>query len=92
MLGIKFFIMMYSLYILLVLNNFILVGDFLEREEIMIEEFKKINGIGVLIKFKDILVYMIINGYIENIVDEEYCMIGGDVLDNIFEYFESVMN
>ena len=91
-LGTKFFITTHSPYILSALNNFILAGDSLEREEITTEEFKKINGTGAPIKFKDISAYTIINGHTENIADEEYRMIGGDVLDNISEHFESVMN
>jgi predicted ATP-dependent endonuclease of OLD family len=91
-LGTKFFITTHSPYILSALNNFILAGDTLDKEEITIEEFKKINGSGSPIKFDDVSAYTIIDGRTENIADDEYRMIGGDILDNISEHFEVVMN
>lgn len=91
-LGTKFFITTHSPYILSALNNFILAGDSLDKGDVTIEEFKKINGPGSPIKFDDVSAYTITNGQTENITDNEYRMIGGDILDNISEHFEKVMN
>jgi predicted ATPase len=91
-LGTKFFITTHSPYILSALNNFILAGDTIDRGEVTIEEFKQINGTGSPIKFDDISAYTIVDGKTENIADEDYRMIGGDILDNISEHFEDVMN
>jgi AAA15 family ATPase/GTPase len=91
-LGTKFFITTHSPYILSALNNFILAGDTLDKGEVTIEEFKKINGSGSPIKFDDVSAYTIIDGRTESIADNEYRMIGGDILDNISEHFEEVMN
>ncbi|UTW46904.1 AAA family ATPase [Bacterioplanoides sp. SCSIO 12839] len=91
-LGTKFFITTHSPYILSALNNFILAGDTLDKEEITIEEFREINGSGSPIRFDDVSAYTIINGRTESIADSEYRMIGGDILDNISEHFEEVMN
>ncbi|URQ99427.1 ATP-binding protein [Pseudoalteromonas sp. SCSIO 43095] len=88
----KFFITTHSPYILSALNNFILAGDTLDKEAITVDEFKKINGTGSPIKFEDVSAYTIIEGKTENIADESYRMIGGDILDNISEHFEEVMN
>lgn len=88
----KFFITSHSPYILSALNNFILAGDYISKGDITLADFKKINGNGAPINFEDVSAYTIENGRTESIVDIEYRMIGGDLLDHVSEHFEEVMN
>jgi len=87
-----FFITSHSPYILSALNNFILAGDAIASGKITSEEFQELNGPGSPILFEDVSAYTINNGFSQNIADPDYRMIGGDMLDNISEHFESVMN
>lgn len=91
-LGTSFFITTHSPYILSALNNFILAYDSIAEGKITKEEFVTINGSGSPIKFEDVSAYTIIKGQTESISDEDYRMVGGDMLDGISEHFESVMN
>lgn len=91
-LGTNFFLTSHSPYILSALNNFILAGDAVNREDLTTEEFTKMNGSGRPISFEDVAAYTITNGKVDSINDEEYRMLGADMLDGISEHFETVMN
>jgi predicted ATPase len=90
--GTKFFITTHSPYILSALNNFCVAKDAVNSGRITTEDFVKLNGSGLPIQFEDISAYTIINGYSESISDNEYRIIGGELLDGISEHFEHVMN
>jgi predicted ATPase len=91
-LGTNFFITSHSPYILSALNNFILAGDAVANGSLTAEEFVEMNGSGQPINFDDVSAYTIINGIVSPIKDDEYRMVGGDILDGISEHFEEVMN
>ncbi len=91
-LGTNFFVTSHSPYILSALNNFILASDAVESGKISNEEFLKLNGSGLPVKFEDVSAYTIIHGESEPICDSEYRMVGGEMLDGVSEHFESVMN
>jgi predicted ATPase len=91
-LGTNFFITSHSPYILSALNNFILAGDAVKKENLTVDEFTTLNGSGRPINFEDVAAYTIINGKVSPINDDEYRMVGADILDGISEHFETVMN
>jgi len=91
-LGTNFFLTSHSPYILSALNNFIMAGDAIDSGKLTEDEFVEMNGSGLPIKFDDVAAYTIINGVVSSITDDEYRMVGGDMLDGISEHFEDVMN
>lgn len=88
----RFFLTSHSPYILSAFNNFIMANDVIENGNYTLDKFNEVNGSGSPINFDDVSAYTIIDGSTQDISDDEYRMIGGDVLDNISEHFESVMN
>ncbi|WP_028301059.1 AAA family ATPase [Oceanospirillum beijerinckii] len=88
----NFFITSHSPYILSALNNFILASDVVRSGGISESEFAKLNGGGKPIKFEDVSAYTIESGVSKSICDDEYRMVGGDMLDDISGHFENVMN
>lgn len=91
-LGTRFFLTTHSPYILSALNNFILAGDSVKSGKMTPDEFNKINGSGLPIDFDDVSAYTIVNGRAESIMENEYRIVGGDILDRISEHFDDVMN
>lgn len=91
-LGTNFFLTSHSPYILSALNNFILAGDAVKKEVLTEQEFINMNGSGRPIDFEDIAAYTIVNGRVTSIKDNDYRMLGADMLDGISEHFEAVMN
>jgi len=91
-LGTNFFITTHSPYILSALNNLIMAADTIAEGKLTEDKFIAMNGPGLPIKFEDIAAYTINNGVTKSIVDQEYRMIGGEILDEISEHFETVMN
>lgn len=90
--GTNFFITSHSPYVLSALNNFIMAADAVNDNKITDEKFTEINGSGVPIKFEDVSAYTITDGTINSIVDDEYRMIGGHLLDGVSDHFEKVMH
>ncbi len=88
----NFFITSHSPYILSALNNFILAADSVNNDKITLDKFEELNGLGLPIKFEDVAAYTISEGTLSSITDEEYRMVGGDILDDVSEHFENVMN
>jgi predicted ATPase len=90
--GTNFFITTHSPYVLSALNNFIMAADALDENKITEEYFTHLNGSGVPIRFEDISAYTVTDGITNSIIDVEYRMIGGHLLDSVSEHFESVMH
>ncbi len=90
--GARFFLTSHSPYILSALNNFILAGDSVKSGKISPDGFSELNGSGLPIDFDDVAAYTILDGKAESITDDEYRMVGGDILDGISEHFDEVMN
>lgn len=90
--GTGFFITTHSPYIITALNNLIMAMDAINEGKITKEGFQQINGYAEPISFEDVSAYTIHNGHSKNIADNEYRLIGGEMLDQISEHFETVMN
>lgn len=92
-LGTNFFITTHSPYILAALNNLILASEKIKEGRLTSEKFKEMNsGFGEPIDFEDVSAYTINEGKSQSIIDTEYKMVGGDMLDSISEHFDDVMN
>ena len=90
--GTNFFITTHSPYVISAINNLILAADKVKEGLLTDKAFKKLNGSGLPILFEEVSAYTIINGEATSICDEDYRIIGADMLDEISEHFESVMN
>ncbi len=88
----NFFITTHSPYILSAINNLILAGDTINAGKMTREEFEKINGPSAPINLDDVAAYTIVDGKTESIVDYDYRLIGGDILDSVSDHFSNVMN
>ncbi|EGQ9097489.1 AAA family ATPase [Vibrio alginolyticus] len=86
------FITTHSPYILSALNNLILAGDKVSEGKINEEEFKKLNNSGSPVAYEDVSAYTISNGEVKPITDNEFRMIGAEMLDDVSGHFENVMN
>ncbi|WP_258102485.1 AAA family ATPase [Vibrio campbellii] len=86
------FITTHSPYILSALNNLILAGDKIDEGKITEERFSELNHSGSPIKYEDISAYTICNGELKVITDDEFRMIGAEMLDEVSGHFENVMN
>ncbi len=86
----RFFLTSHSPYILSALNNHILAAEIVEAGKMAPEKFTELNGYGVPIPFSDVAAYTICDGEVKSIRDEEYQMIGGDILDGISDHFGQV--
>jgi predicted ATPase len=86
----NFFLTSHSPYILSALNNHILAAEVVDAGKMAPEKFTELNGYGVPIPFSDVAAYTICDGEIKSIRDEEYQMIGGDILDGISDHFGQV--
>ncbi|TON64128.1 hypothetical protein CGH52_24840, partial [Vibrio parahaemolyticus] len=86
------FITTHSPYILSALNNLILAGDKVSEGKINEEEFKKLNNSGSPVAYEDVSAYTISSGEVKPITDDEFRMIGAEMLDDVSGHFENVMN
>jgi AAA15 family ATPase/GTPase len=91
-LNVGFFLTSHSPYVLSALNNHILAGEAQAAGKLTAEEYTKMNGSGVPIRFEDVAAYTISQGMAEPIADAEYRMIGADMLDGVSEHFGEVTN
>ena len=82
----------HSPYVLSALNNHILAGEVVAAGKLTADEYTKLNGTGVPIRFEDVASYTISKGVTRSLSDEEYKMIGGDILDSVSEHFGKVTN
>lgn len=88
----NFFMTTHSPYIISAINNFILASDKVRENLISIDEFRKINGSGIPIRYEDVAAYSIENGVTINICDDDYRLVGAGMLDKIGDHYERVMH
>ena len=88
----NFFITTHSPYVLSALNNSIYANELIRKEKMITEEFIKLSEGSYPINFEDISAFAIENGRLVDIKDNEYKMIGGDILDNVSNEFGRVMD
>ncbi|ENN2390375.1 AAA family ATPase [Vibrio alginolyticus] len=86
------FVTTHSPYILSALNNLILAGDKVREGKITEDDFRLLNKSGAPVNFEDISAYTIANGELKAITDDEFRMIGAEMLDDVSGQFENVMN
>ena len=91
-LDVGFFLTSHSPYVLSALNNHILAGEVVDAGKLTAEEYTKLNGSGVPIRFEDVAAYTISKGVTRSLSDKEYKMIGADMLDSVSEHFGEVTN
>ena len=91
-LNVGFFITTHSPYVLSAINNNILAGDVKKKGKVNDKEFMKMSGDGYPIRFEDVSAYTISNGVTRSIMDEEYRMVGAEILDEVSDHFQDVMN
>ncbi|EOA6595343.1 TPA: AAA family ATPase [Vibrio vulnificus] len=86
------FITTHSPYILSALNNLILAGDKVNEGKVSEQDIVEINGSGSPVSYEDVSAYTICNGELKSITDDEFRMIGAEMLDEVSSHFEKVMN
>ncbi len=86
------FITTHSPYILSAVNNAILANDVVEKGKISVEDYVKMSDGAYPISLDDVSAYSMSGGKITNIKDEEYRMIGGEILDEVSNHFGEVMD
>ncbi len=86
------FITTHSPYILSAINNSILANDMVEKGKISVEDYVKMSDGAYPISLDDVSAYSMSGGKITNIKDEEYRMIGGEILDEVSNHFGEVMD
>ncbi|WP_164915621.1 AAA family ATPase [Chromohalobacter israelensis] len=90
--GLKIFLTTHSPYILSALNNLIMAYDVVSSGSMGEDEFKKINNGGSPVDYDSVSAFTIDGGVIKSIKDDEYRMLGGDILDEVSEHFNDVSN
>lgn len=88
----NFFITTHSPYVLSALNNSVYANELMKRKKISVEEFINLSNGSYPIDFEDISAFAIEDGKLVDIKDNEYKMIGGDILDSISNEFGQVMD
>ncbi len=86
------FITTHSPYILSAINNAILANDMVEKGKLTVEDYIKMSNGAYPISLDDVSAYSMSGGKITNIKDEDYRMIGGEILDEVSNHFGEVMD
>jgi len=92
--GSNFFITTHSPYILTAINNLMLAHDVIESGKISRKDFDKMCEIGdpEPIDYDSVSAYTIVDGVLKSIKNDEYRIIGGEILDHVSDSFESITN
>lgn len=88
----RFFITTHSPYILSALNNLVLAGEAISKGNMTKEDLLGINGVCEPLMFNDVSAYTMNKGSLIDIKDYENNMVGGEILDQVSEHFESVVD
>lgn len=88
----SFFITTHSPYILSAINNAILAMEMIEKGKLNNKDYCKISGGAYPISYEAVSAYVMNNGEIRSIKDDEFRMIGSDVIDNVSDLFQNIMN
>lgn len=86
------FITTHSPYIISSLNNLILGADKIDQSALSVDEFLSLSSGAYPIRYEDVSAYSISDGILISIKNDEYRLIGADLLDEVSEHFESLMN
>lgn len=89
--GSSFFITTHSPYILTAINNLIMAQDAIEKGRVSKRSFQEKNKGGEPVKYEDVAAYTIRDGVLFSIKDDEFRMIGGDIIDSVSEGFEEIV-
>lgn len=88
----RFFITTHSPYILSALNNLVLAGEAISKGHMTKDDLLSINGVCEPLIFNDVSAYTMNKGSLIDIKDYENNMVGGEILDQVSEHFESVVD
>ena len=88
----RVFITTHSPYILSALNNLIMACDKIAEGKLSHQTLVQINGPCEPIAYDDVSAYTLVDGKSVSIKDDQYRMVGGDILDSISDHFEAVVN
>lgn len=87
-----FFITTHSPYILSAINNSVLAYDMIDKDKLNKEEYIELSKGAYPISFNDIAAFAMVNGEVKSIKDDEFRMIGSEVIDGVSDIFQDVMN
>lgn len=90
--GTGFFITTHSPYIVTALNNLIVAHDKIRDGLLTSAELVDINGPSSAVAYEDVAAYSMCDGVATSIGDDEYRIIGADMLDSISDHFDAVSN
>lgn len=63
----------------------------LQKKEELVRDPSKKNKGGEPVKYEDVAAYTIRDGVLFSIKDDEFRMIGGDIIDSVSEGFEEIV-
>ena len=90
--NVSFFITTHSPYILSAINNAILAMEMVEQGKIKNSDYCKLSGGAYPVSYEAVSAYAMNNGEIKSIKDDEYKMIGSEVIDSVSDLFQDIMN
>ncbi len=82
----------HSPYILTALNNLILAGDIVARNKQQSSKIEKILSGGLPVQYDDVGAYIVADGGVRSIKDNENRLIGASLIDNVSDEFEDIFN
>ncbi len=82
----------HSPYILTALNNLILAGDIVTDHSGTYKIVKDTIGMGYPIQYEDVGAYLVEEGSLHSIKDDETRLIGADLIDDVSSEFERIFN
>lgn len=88
----NFFITTHSPYIISALNNSVYANELIKKKKLTTEMYLKMSKGAYPIDYSDISAFSLKDGNLVNIKDDEYKMIGGEILDEISNEFGQVMD
>lgn len=87
------FVTTHSPYILSSLNVFLQAQRVLDNNNnIQESQINEIVGVCCPVKQEDLSAYTIMNGELENIIDQEFGIIGSSVIDSVSDHFQDSLN
>lgn len=87
-----FFITTHSPYILSAINNSILAYDTINKGKLSKEGYIELSKGAYPISYNDIAAFAMSNGNLKSIKDDDFRMVGSEVIDGVSDIFQEIMN
>ena len=87
-----FFITTHSPYILSAINNAILAYDTIDKGKLNKEEYIELSKGAYPISYSDIAAFAISSGELKSIKDNDFRMVGSEIIDGVSDIFQDTMN